>query len=294
MKKVTVLLSTYNGKKFLDEQLESLQAQTDVDLHVLVRDDGSKDATHDILRKWENKMNLSWYAAPNVGSTKSFMELLCKAPESDYYAFCDQDDIWLPEKLKVAVEKLDELPTKRKLYCSNLYLYIKEHKQGLMRPSAINFNKHSSLIRSIATGCTCVFDSELRELIINNMPSNIHMHDLWLFHTAMFFGTVYYDDNSYILYRQHGKNQIGAKRTFISKWKNRLKSIKTISKQHHREEETKEMLRCWGNILSDEDKQIIGSVAHYKKRFSNKLHLIFNKKYQTLFWDKIRIIFGVL
>ena len=89
MEKVIVLLSTYNGGKYLSEQLDSLVAQKGVDVGILVRDDGSTDTTLSILDEWQEKGLLTWYSSGNLGPGKSFMDLLKRAPSGAYYAFCD-------------------------------------------------------------------------------------------------------------------------------------------------------------------------------------------------------------
>ena len=97
---VMVLLSAYNGEKYLDTQLQSLREQIYEHVRVIVRDDGSTDNTIKILEKWHNKYPewLTWYSGTNIGYKKSFITLLYDAPESDYYAFCDQDDFWKEDK----------------------------------------------------------------------------------------------------------------------------------------------------------------------------------------------------
>ena len=91
MKKVQVLLSTYNGEKYLKEQLDSIIAQKGVDVHILARDDGSKDDTIKILEGYEN---IDIIKGSNIGVCKSFFELINKSGEYDYYSFADQDDVW--------------------------------------------------------------------------------------------------------------------------------------------------------------------------------------------------------
>ena len=125
MKTVIVLLSTYNGTKYLSEQLDSLYSQNGVDIHIIARDDGSKDNTVEILKSYQNKFGkMTILAEDNVGCAKSFFSLIhyvCQSKDlkADYFAFCDQDDVWLPEKLKRAAEKLDTEEAERKLYfCS--------------------------------------------------------------------------------------------------------------------------------------------------------------------------------
>lgn len=108
LKTVTVLLSTYNGEKFLEEQLQSLIQQKNVEVRILVRDDGSTDGTVSILDRWKNDRLLNWYTGDNVGAGKSFVDLLFKVPQSDYYAFCDQDDVWLPNKLELSLLKMEQ------------------------------------------------------------------------------------------------------------------------------------------------------------------------------------------
>ena len=96
MNKILILMSTYNGEKYLSEQLNSLLLQENVNIKILIRDDGSTDNTHKILNFYSsNYPNISWYTGENKGPALSFMDLLFNAPESDYYAFCDQDDVWL-------------------------------------------------------------------------------------------------------------------------------------------------------------------------------------------------------
>ena len=110
MERVIVLMSTYNGEKYLRNQIESLLRQVDVEIEILVRDDGSKDGTLGILEEYKNSREysgkLSYYVGPNVGPAKSFLDLIKHAPEAEYYALCDQDDTWLPDKLKIAVEAI--------------------------------------------------------------------------------------------------------------------------------------------------------------------------------------------
>ena len=123
-RKVTILMSTYNGEDFLEEQLQSLLSQQDVETHILVRDDGSTDRTRDILDHWQDAGKLTWYGGDNLGWAMSFMHLLIHAqPDADYYAFCDQDDIWLPDKLSRAVSMIEQQEQECVLYCSNVTYY---------------------------------------------------------------------------------------------------------------------------------------------------------------------------
>lgn len=100
---VTVLMSTYDGENFLRDQIESILNQEDVYVHLIVRDDGSKDRTINILEEYQSRGKLEWYSGKNLGSARSFLNLVSKSPDNEYYAFSDQDDVWFSKKLKRAI-----------------------------------------------------------------------------------------------------------------------------------------------------------------------------------------------
>lgn len=294
---ICILLSTYNGEKYLEEQLQSLLNQEGVEFRIFVRDDGSTDKTKEILDLWQSRGLLNWYAGKNVGFANSFMDLLEKAPLADYYAFSDQDDIWLPQKLKIAIEKISLLTADIKMYCSNLYIYREGENRGLMRSRNISIDQYQCLVKCIANGCTMVFNNELRNIVKANPPSIVNAHDLWLYHTAMLLGTVYYDHDAYILYRQHGNNVTGSKSTLSEKYKSRVKSFKTLSQQHYREIEAQELLRCYSLHFTNEMIENVRNIAEYRQSIVNRMKLFFSRKYVTgqfgdTFWLKIRILIG--
>ena len=133
MEKVAVLMSTYNGEQFLREQLDSILDQENVDLNLYVRDDGSNDHTIDILSEYADKhSNVHFYRGDkNLGACGSFLELLSKEYDADYFALADQDDIWDKDKISVAIEKLKTLPAdKPALYHSNLRIVDQDGTQS--------------------------------------------------------------------------------------------------------------------------------------------------------------------
>ena len=116
VKKVQILMSTYNGEDYIREQLDSILAQSYPDVDILIRDDGSKDDTFVILKEYEERhSNIKAFQGENLGINKSFFELLKKS-QGDYIGFCDQDDYWLPEKIEKAVQQLERM-TGPALYC---------------------------------------------------------------------------------------------------------------------------------------------------------------------------------
>ena len=213
-RKVQILMSTYNGEQYLREQIDSLLQQAYPEIEILVRDDGSKDSTPDILRDYARRYdNIRIFLEDNVGVTKSFFELL-KRSEADYVAFCDQDDIWLEQKVVQAVEKLQTIKTPA-LYCSNKILVdahgkvIAENDKKKLTPGFGN-----AVIESVCTGCTMVLNRELAENIKAHIPERAILHDWWCYLVASYVGQVVFDEKSYILYRQHEHNVVGQKKGF--------------------------------------------------------------------------------
>lgn len=279
MTRICILLSTYNGEKYIEEQLESIVSQKDVEVDILVRDDGSTDSTRQILDKWTLNGNLKWYQGDNLGFAKSFLDLVNKAEDYDYYAFCDQDDIWLPDKLKRAVTILDSIQEPIRLYCSNVYYYKDGHTYGAIHKTAQYFDKYTCLIRNIAPGCTMVFSRELKNLLSSASPSKIIAHDFWIFQLAVLLGQVHYDFEPTMLYRQHENNQIGQKISRRDIWRRRIKNLRSDKCKHEREEEVKALLDCYSDYFPSETKALLAKVAYYRQSFANKMRLIKDKRF---------------
>lgn len=295
MYKVAVLLSSYNGARYIDEQINSLLNQKDVELMIVVRDDGSSDGTQDILNFYQEQGLLKWYQGENIGWARSFMHLLINAPSADYYAFCDQDDIWLPNKLKVAINKLDHLESKIKMYCSNLTNYKNGVECGLVRKDNVEFNKYNSLIYNISNGCTSLFTKELVDIIKQYPPKILYAHDYWVYLSAIFLGEVYYDNDSYILYRQHDSNEVGGSKSFWQKSKIRWNRLRSIKNQHEREMMAKELLSCYLRYLTEDNIRIIDKVANYRKNLYTRFSLFLDNRYSfdsflSNFFLRVRII----
>ena len=152
-KEICVLLSTYNGEKYLREQLDSLVCQENVELKILIRDDGSKDSTLQILKEYSKKdARITYFVGNNVGPAQSFFDLIIKSPDADYYAFCDQDDVWDKDKLEIAVGFLEkEDNSKPNMYYSNLRIVDQNLRYYRLSHSApsVQSNKYSVLTEDI-------------------------------------------------------------------------------------------------------------------------------------------------
>ncbi len=236
--KVSILLATYNSSRFLREQLDSLFSQTFKEWVLIVRDDGSTDDTAEIIKQYQRQykqIKILQDADINVGPQESFMRLL-KETDSDYYFFCDHDDIWLPNKVSDSLQLIitveNEHPGRPIIVHSDLKV-VDENMQILSESfwkfSKINPNKLESknLIQvfNCVTGCTMVFNKRVKELSIPYPPS-IPMHDWWLaIITLQNQGIIKHITKPTILYRQHSKNEVGARNVNTSYFMKRIRNI---------------------------------------------------------------------
>ena len=285
MKKVVVLLSTYNGGTYLAEQLESLAAQRNVDVEIFVRDDGSTDETMNILNEWQSKGALKWYSGENMGSAGSFMDLLYNSPDADYYAFCDQDDVWFPDKLQRAVRMLKEngdgnVPA---LYFSAQTL-VDSNKNviGHYIPKRL-FTFGESLLRNPAAGCTMVFSRDFRNLIVREKPDYVHMHDMWLYMVCLAVGGVpLFDPTPSMLYRQHSKNVVGCNQSFSQRMLRRFRMF-LDGKDSIRMKTCEQLLKCYSKDMPERHVDILNSIMVYRFSLKNKLKLLRFKEIRTTY-----------
>ena len=305
METAIILLSTYNGEKYLKEQIDSIFSQKNVEIKLLVRDDGSNDNTLSILHDYKTCLNdkIEIIEGKNIGWRKSFFRLLDHASKHyrqyKYFAFSDQDDIWLPNKIERALHMFHSSLDQPSLYCSNLYYYKDGVNHGLIRNYSVIPTYKNCLVRNHVTGCTIVFNRELLDIIGKNPPQINIAHDYWMYMVAQLCGKVIIDDEAFILYRQHDNNQIGFRKGIINVWKRRLSTILQSFKEHERETLAKELLTCLDGKMCLEAKKSVNKIATYRCSLKNKLSLIFDLDY-TLgkksndFWLRLRILFNAL
>ncbi|WP_261769462.1 glycosyltransferase family 2 protein [Paenibacillus polysaccharolyticus] len=231
--KVCVMLSTYNGAKYIEEQLESLIAQRHIEMDIYIRDDGSSDGTLLKIRKFAEsipqEIGFHIFEGENVGVIGSFFELMrLTQPKYDFYAFCDQDDVWQPFKLSRAVEQLQSRPSDIPLmYCSSTQMVDQELNHLNIWPQLPPkpLSMCNALVENCCVGCTMVLNSVTFEHLRMNLPSDptsIIMHDWWIYLFVASFGEVIFDKEPMILYRQHQGNVLGGSNDkLFTKWKNR-------------------------------------------------------------------------
>lgn len=280
MKKVQVLLSSYNGQKYIRQQLDSIFNQEGVEVHCLVRDDGSTDGTTNILSEYQNvHKNMDVVHGNNIGYKASFMELVKMSGEYDYYAFADQDDVWKPNKLLKAIEKIcDEEQDKAVMYCSNCtvvdsslnYVSMLHTKDNIIPDSKIR-----ALFQGFAHGCTMVFNRNARDLIIRLKTGNVYSHDFIIPIIILFLGKVVYDKNSYILYRQHEENYFGSKQSISKIIKAKIKQLKVINFYSGM---INDILNEYVDLLSENDYKMLKRISEYKGSLNQRISLLFDKE----------------
>lgn len=222
-KNIAILMATYNGENYIAEQIDSLLKQTCQDWHLYVHDDGSKDGTCSILTNYAKKypdMITQLDYPPQGGACQNFLSLLEKV-EATYYMFCDQDDVWLPEKIALSLKEMTRLETllPQKPIVIHTDLHVVDNKLSAIYDSMWNFTGlYPQYIKtlndagghtSIATGCTMFFNQKAKES--SRRPSTkAIMHDCWVcLSTLQKGGTVYGINKQLVLYRQHGNNSLG-------------------------------------------------------------------------------------
>lgn len=285
---VAVLMSSYNGEKFIEEQIESILNQKNVRVELFIRDDGSTDDTITILQKYKsNKCIHITIGEENVGPANGFMQLLYHIDGFDYYSFADQDDIWLENKLFMAIEMIKEYKAPA-LYCSNQIIYKNGKQCGLRYKEKLNLSLITTLFSNPVSGCTMVLNTALASALRQNesRPRRkvlaMRMHDTWVITAAYSIGTVIYDSNGYILYRVHENNTVGIKNddmSIVSRLKLVAIAFKNKQNLSYRSVYAAELLRCFPG-LKDGEKPKLELLATYKKSIKAKVSLLRDKKIQ--------------
>jgi len=219
---ITVLMATYNGAEFLPAQLDSLLGQTHMPDRIVIHDDQSTDGTPAILERYRQAhpdlIEVTLNPTNSGGSARNFMSMMTTIRD-DYLMLCDQDDVWLPNKIEVSYERIRKLEAARGdglpcLVHTDLTVVDDGLKviSGSFRASTFaNYDRttlRDQIIQNTATGCTVIYNRALADLI-TTIPQHMVMHDWWISLIAAAFGHIDHLDTPTILYRQHQSNQIG-------------------------------------------------------------------------------------
>ena len=225
--KIHILLSTYNGEQFLAEQIQSIQNQTVQDWKLLIRDDGSRDRTREIIQEFvAQDSRIHWInenESKNLGVIKSFHNL-AQFEEADVYFFSDQDDVWLPQKLELSLAEARKYPAEMPLMVYMDLTVVNQDLEVLSNSMIRSQSGHANtelvqeLTENTVTGGVAMVNHALIQLW--NQTEDILMHDWYLALLATAFGKLVYIDQPGELYRQHEHNVLGA-RTWskrVRKW----------------------------------------------------------------------------
>lgn len=261
MSSIAILMATYNGAEYLSAQIGSILSQTCQDWHLYVHDDGSTDATLQVLNayreKHPDKITIFDYAVTG-GALRNFMSLLERV-DAPYYMFCDQDDVWLPNKIQLSIEAMHQQelihPDKPIIVHSDVTVVDKDlnvlhpsyREYGHIYPHLVeNFDQ---CVINVTLGCAMLFNAASRRVSLDCPWTKALMHDGWV--TARTYaasGVVYAIPESLMLYRNHGNNTIGAydgsRFTLIYRIKNLIPMLRLNMQQYN-------MLRSagYGSIL---------------------------------------------
>lgn len=243
MEKIDILLATYNGEVFLEDQIQSLLSQSYTNWNLLIRDDGSSDNTVEIIkkyvRKYPEKIKFIQDTIKNSGPAGNFSTLL-QYSESDYVMFCDQDDVWVADKVESMYKELIIMESKFGKETPLLVhsdLFVTDNNLNIIAQSMFKFqnlnplatNLNQLLVQNNVTGCTVIINKALVQKA-TPIPREVIMHDWWLALVASAFGKIGFVNNSTIMYRQHSMNDTGAKSYSLNYFLKRIKDFNHTEK----------------------------------------------------------------
>ena len=287
---VTVLMSTYNGEKYLREQLDSIFAQKNVSVELVVRDDASSDRTVDILKEYQkiHEKMIIINDRKNLGACNSFLYLIRTYTQGKYFALADQDDIWDEDKLVIAVKAIETVEKKKSdiplLYYSNLRVVNEKNEFGRMSHSTphVSKNRYAALIENLATGCTVVYNRDLANLAKSAQPEQYSMHDVWLYRVAKIFGEAIYDFEPHINYRQHAENVVGTsiKKVSLRKIERELKWM-LDTKQSEWYTDIEIFYNQFFASMNEDTQKACLKILNSKCGIKSKFDLIMDKRYRS-------------
>jgi len=274
MARVQILLSTFNGERYLPQQIQSLLDQDYSEIDILVRDDGSEDGTREVLARYARTSRLTVVLGENLGVVRSFLELLrMSGPAVDYVALCDQDDVWLPDKISRAVSFLETTDGERPVVYASRVSVVDEQLRlrHLSRKPTRPLGLGNALVENLLTGCTTVLNRAARDLIVARLPEFAFVHDWWIYLVMSACGEIRYDFESRILYRQHAQNAIGVTSGFVGKWSRRASRF--LQRKESIARQVGEFRRLFADRLSQEQLEIVRLVETAPESFGRRLAL---------------------
>lgn len=274
-KKIDILMATYNGEKYLAEQLDSIINQTYHNWNLLIRDDNSTDKTLEIIQNYHKKdkrIKILKDNKGNLGIVRNFEELL-KSSESEFIMFSDQDDIWVENKLDMYLKMIEKIKNKGFMIHSDAILFDKNKsnilKDTFISKKAINKGLENVFFNYFVQGATILISKEIKNFILP-FPKEVYLHDRYIHLISELFFERIFVNKALIYYRQHGDNQIGAKNT-----------IRELLLKRYFDERDRQLIKIiynkYGSLLTEDKKKLIEEyfkITDIKKnRFNRFLNL---------------------
>ena len=295
---IDILMATYNGEKYIENQILSLQQQTHKNWILYIRDDGSTDSTLEILENFSKSDNrikiIKDSLGCNLGAGKNFLTLT-RYSSSEYVIFCDQDDIWFEKKLELLLKFMIEktridIPTL--VYCDG---YGYSENEGIITIPSISTYHAKNLNQFLFfnagyQGCSMMFNKELNNVCSNYKADYFYMHDDVVSLIAHTFGEVYFLPKKLMLYRQHSKNVTGNIDITFKGFLKRVFNTKSfvLSKKHY--DEKLSFYEAYKDMIEDKDKKLFESYMVFPKRnLLSRLVIIIMNNF-SLGGNKLRLI----
>lgn len=258
MKQICIIMAVYNGEAYLAEQIDSLLKNSCQNFTLHIFNDHSQDRSKIIIDEYARKYPDKIYAhhhAENHGVIRNFLEGT-QIVDADYYMFCDQDDVWMPDKIKRSLEAMEQLESSAGDQPCIVFGDAKLVNRDLLE-LAPSFQRQSGyhtdaldpahiLMENKLNGCAILFNRSLRQML-TVFPPEIRMHDWWIALIGSFFGKILYLDEPLLLYRQHEKNVVGGS-SFIAYFQNRLSHLRKQRKSLY---DTCSQAAAFGRIYQD-------------------------------------------
>lgn len=303
MERIDILLATYNGEKYIREQIESILNQSYSNIKLIISDDCSKDNTAAILREYENKDSRVkvFVQEKNLGVVENF-EFLLKQVTSDYYMLSDQDDIWLPEKVEKSYKKLitddaDLVFCDSEIVDKNLNVIFPSFWKYLKVDKKIKkYNDYRLVyLENCANGCSMISRSKfISKMLPLPKKSKFVIHDYWIILYVALHGKISYLDEKLMRYRQHGDNEVGTEKT-STKFK-KFEQVRELFIRVKIEHFSEFISRP--DIFTDEQNEFNKKALKYFENIKNKKYInfkgitIFHKlyKYERLSWYLLQYV----
>lgn len=266
---VAVLLAVYNGEKYLKEQIESILSQSFTDFKIIIRDDGSTDSSPAIIENYCKDYPQKIFALsgkPTGSAAKNFAVLL-ESCDEEYIMFCDQDDVWLPDKIEKTLSAMEAAEMDGQIpVLVHSDLKVADQDLSVISPSFFDFQQLKQdkitlprlLVQNYVTGCTVMINRALKEKC-GKIPDKCIMHDWWLALVAILFGKLVCINQATMLYRQHAGNQVGAKASYgISFIKRKLATLDKVRENYNATySQARLLLERYANSIDASSREII-------------------------------------